>query len=304
MAWRRALSQGPLHLVPTMGALHHGHHSLIEQARRQHCDTHANVLVSVFVNPLQFGPSEDFERYPRTLQSDLDLAEAAGADALFAPSVAELYPAGELELTRITPPLSLQSSLCGRHRPGHFNGVATVVLRLLGLIRPDQLLLGEKDWQQLTILRRVVQDLGLPVQVIGCPTLRADDGLALSSRNRYLSPAQRQQATALPNALQRAASAASQPDQALAPLVETVQEQLEQAVLMVDYVEAVCPYSLQPACPYGEGVDGSSSAAVTNTHGILLSSLYLTPGLYAPSPLLIRAPTLTTLTHATAHTHT
>jgi pantoate ligase/cytidylate kinase len=246
LEWRRAQGDAPLHFVPTMGALHAGHCSLIEQARHQNSGTRATVLVSVFVNPLQFGPSEDFERYPRNLQGDAALAEAAGADALFAPSLADLYPEGESELTRVAPPPSLQAGLCGRHRPGHFNGVATVVVRLLGLIRPSRMLLGEKDWQQLTILRRVVRDLGLPVQVVGCRTLREADGLAMSSRNRYLDAAQRQQAAALSHALQTAAAAGIQPEQAAAPLVASVQQQLEQAGLVVDYVEAVCAHTLQP----------------------------------------------------------
>jgi len=243
--WRRAQGSAPVHFVPTMGALHQGHCSLIEQARQPTNGARAAVLVSVFVNPLQFGPSEDFERYPRNLQRDAELAEAAGADALFAPGVADLYPEGESNLTRVVPPQCLQAGLCGRHRPGHFNGVATVVVRLLGLIRPSHMLLGEKDWQQLTILRRVVRDLGLPVQVIGCRTLREADGLAMSSRNRYLDAAQRQRAAALPQALQAAAAAGIQPEQA-APLVARVEQQLEQAGLVVDYVEAVCAHSLQP----------------------------------------------------------
>ena len=245
-AWCRQASAVPLHFVPTMGALHSGHASLITRARRRQHDRQPRVLVSVFVNPLQFGPNEDFARYPRSLEADAALAQSAGADALFAPSVEELYPAGEPELTRIQPPHSLQARLCGRHRPGHFNGVATVVARLLGLIRPDQLLLGEKDWQQLVILQRMAADLGLPVQVVGCPTLRESDGLALSSRNRYLSREQRQQAAALPRALADAAAAQLSPGCDLGATLAAVEQQLEQAGLMVDYVEAVCPRSLQP----------------------------------------------------------
>ncbi|MEY4360653.1 MAG: hypothetical protein RLZZ631_2139 [Cyanobacteriota bacterium] len=245
-AWCRQGSPTPLHFVPTMGALHRGHASLIARARRRQHDLQPRVLVSVFVNPLQFGPKEDFARYPRSLDADAALAQSAGADALFAPSVEQLYPAGELELTRIHPPQSLQAGLCGRHRPGHFNGVATVVARLLGLIRPDQLLLGEKDWQQLVILQRMAADLGLPVQVVGCPTLRESDGLALSSRNRYLSSEQRQQAAALPRALAEAAAAPLSPGCDLGATLAAVEHQLEQAGLMVDYVEAVCPRSLQP----------------------------------------------------------
>jgi pantoate ligase/cytidylate kinase len=243
---REGRSASPLHFVPTMGALHKGHASLIERAARRSGERRPRVLVSVFVNPLQFGPEEDLGRYPRSLEADMALAAAAGAAALFAPSECELYPAGAEELTQVQPPQSLQEGLCGRHRPGHFDGVATVVLRLLGLIQPDQLLLGEKDWQQLVILQRVVHDLGLPVQVIGCPTQRDADGLALSSRNRYLSGGQRQQATALPEALADAASSALRPGCDLIAVEQRVRQQLEQAGLVVDYVETVCPSSLQP----------------------------------------------------------
>jgi pantoate ligase/cytidylate kinase len=243
LQWRREAAGAPLHFVPTMGALHAGHQSLVQRAAQPCAAGRPRVLVSVFVNPLQFGPGEDFERYPRSLEADAALAAAAGAEALFAPSVAELYPAGEAELTRVLPPHSLQQGLCGRHRPGHFDGVATVVARLLGLIRPDALLLGEKDWQQLVILRRMVADLGLPVAVIGCRTQREADGLALSSRNRYLSTEQRRQAAALPQALERARGAGQVP---LAVLGEQVRHRLEAAGLVVDYVEAVDPHSLQP----------------------------------------------------------
>ncbi|MEY4297594.1 MAG: hypothetical protein RLZZ423_773 [Cyanobacteriota bacterium] len=249
-----------LHFVPTMGALHAGHQSLIRQAGQPTAVTASpRVLVSVFVNPLQFGPGEDFARYPRTLEHDAELAAAAGATALFAPSLEELYPRGEAELTRVQPPASLQQVLCGRHRPGHFNGVATVVLRLLGLIRPDRLLLGEKDWQQLVILQRVVADLGLPVQVLGCATQREGDGLALSSRNRYLSQAQRRQAAALPAAL-LTARASSRTGMALEPLCADVRAELAAAGLVVDYVEAVEPRSLQ-SCSHLNGLTLLAAAA-------------------------------------------
>jgi pantoate ligase / CMP/dCMP kinase len=243
LQWRRQATR--LHFVPTMGALHRGHQSLIQRAAAPVAGARPQVLVSVFVNPLQFGPGEDFARYPRTLEQDATCAAAAGADALFAPSLEELYPQGHNELTRLQPPDSLQEVLCGRHRPGHFNGVATVVLRLLGLIRPDRLLLGEKDWQQLVILRRVVSDLGLPLEVVGCPTIREADGLAMSSRNRYLTGAERQRAAALPQEL-AAARQACQPGQALGPLTAGVRNRLEAAGLVVDYVEAVDPQSLRP----------------------------------------------------------
>jgi pantoate ligase/cytidylate kinase len=244
--WRQQAADAPLHFVPTMGALHAGHQSLIRRAAARPAGRAARVLVSVFVNPLQFGPSEDFEHYPRNLAADAELAAAAGAEALFAPNVAELYPNGGEELTRLQPPASLQRGLCGARRPGHFDGVATVVARLLGLIRPDALLLGEKDWQQLVILRRVVADLGLPVQVIGCRTQREADGLALSSRNRYLSAEQRQQAAALPRALVAARQQLSTQSD-LNQLVAQVAAEIAAAGLVVDYVEAVDPHSLQPA---------------------------------------------------------
>jgi pantoate ligase/cytidylate kinase len=249
--WLASRPAAPLHFVPTMGALHSGHQSLIARAGacRGTGEPQPQVLVSVFVNPLQFGPNEDFARYPRSLEADLQLAAAAGAAALFAPSAVELYPHGEAQLTRIEPPEGLQQGLCGAHRPGHFGGVATVVVRLLALIRPDRLLLGEKDWQQLLILRRVVADLGLAVQVEGCPTQREPDGLALSSRNRYLDADQRQRAAALPRILAAAAQELAGPDGAgrdLRALVQQVRQGLEQGQLVVDYVEAADAHSLQP----------------------------------------------------------
>ncbi len=248
--WLGSRGSAPLHFVPTMGALHSGHQSLIRRANRTGALGQPQVLVSVFVNPLQFGPNEDLERYPRSLEADCQLAAEAGAQALFAPSVAELYPEGEAELTRVQPPRSLQQGLCGAHRPGHFEGVATVVVRLLALIQPDRLLLGEKDWQQLVILRRVVHDLALPVQVEGCPTQRDSDGLALSSRNHYLDADQRRRAASLPRILAAAAQqlggdAAADPTP-LAPLLGQVRQQLEQEQLVVDYVEATDAHSLQP----------------------------------------------------------
>ncbi len=259
LRWRQAQT-APLHFVPTMGALHAGHAVLVRRAAQgwaggRGAGDRPQVLVSVFVNPLQFGPGEDFARYPRDLDTDAALAAAAGAAALFAPEPAELFPEGEAELTRLLPPDSLQRGLCGRHRPGHFNGVATVVARLLGLIRPQRLLLGEKDWQQLVILRRLVADLGLPVQVWGCGTVREADGLALSSRNRYLTPELRRRADALPRALAAARRRAlARPGADLEGLCAEVAAELGQAGLVVDYVEAVDPHSLQPRARLGRPV--------------------------------------------------
>ena len=244
--WRAAEPGRAIHFVPTMGSLHEGHQQLIRRAAVGRSTGSPRVVVSVFVNPLQFGPGEDFEAYPRDLAHDLELAAAAGADAVFAPSLAEMYPAGESGITRVQPPAVLQERLCGRHRPGHFDGVATVLCRLLSLLRPARMLLGEKDWQQLTVMRRVVTDLGLPVQLEGCATVRAPDGLALSSRNRYLSPEQRHQALALPEALAAVAALHRQGESRADVLVAAVRSRLEAVGLAIDYVEIVQPHSLMP----------------------------------------------------------
>ena len=203
--WRRGVAPRPLHFVPTMGGLHQGHQQLIRRATEPRSGAEPACIVSVFVNPLQFGRGEDFDRYPRDLDRDRDLAAEAGAQALFAPSTDEMVPQGEAEITRIRPPASLADRLCGHSRPGHFEGVATIVCRLLTLVRPQRMVMGEKDWQQLVILRRVVADLGLAVTLEGCATVRGPDSLACSSRNRYLSKEEAATATALPQALAQAA---------------------------------------------------------------------------------------------------
>ena len=246
LAWRRE-QPGPVQFVPTMGALHAGHQQLIRRAAEPWGGAVPPVLVSVFVNPLQFGPGEDLDAYPRDLSTDLDLAASAGATALFAPSVAEVYPQGEPGLTRISPPLALRQVLCGRSRPQHFEGVATVVVRLLALVRPDRLWLGEKDWQQLVILRRVVADLGLSLRIQGCATVREADGLACSSRNRRLSPPQRQQAAALPAALAAIAAEVAAGRSQAGDVTARLSRQLEAAGLLVDYVELVAAHSLEPS---------------------------------------------------------
>ncbi|MCY7283469.1 MAG: pantoate--beta-alanine ligase, partial [Cyanobacteria bacterium CAN_BIN43] len=168
-------------LVPTMGALHTGHMSLIHRARNEN----DRLIVSIFVNPLQFAPNEDFQHYPRDLEADSALCEAAGVDAIFAPDSAELYPRGKEAITQVIPPGAMMTGLCGRSRPTHFQGVATVVTKLLNIIQPDRAYFGLKDAQQFAILRRVTADLNLPVEMIGCPIVREPSGLALSSRNQY-----------------------------------------------------------------------------------------------------------------------
>ncbi|MEE1942594.1 pantoate--beta-alanine ligase [Streptomyces sp. TRM 70361] len=185
-------------VVMTMGALHEGHAALIRAARAA-AGPDGQVVVTVFVNPLQFGPDEDLDRYPRTLDADLVVAAGAGADAVFAPPVAEVYPGGEPEVRVSAGPMG--ERLEGAHRPGHFDGVLTVVAKLLHLTAPDVALYGEKDAQQLALITRMVRDLNFPVEIVGVPTVREPDGLALSSRNRYLSAAGRTTALALSRAL-------------------------------------------------------------------------------------------------------
>ncbi len=191
-------------LVPTMGALHEGHASLLRRARAL---GDGPLVVSVFVNPLQFAPGEDLERYPRTFGADLELCAREGVDVVFAPDVEEVYPGGDPQVT--VDPGPLGAELEGVSRPTHFRGVLTVVAKLFGLVRPEAAVFGEKDYQQLTLVRRMVDDLCLGVHVEGAPTVREPDGLALSSRNRYLSPHEREQAAALARALRAARSTGS-----------------------------------------------------------------------------------------------
>ena len=200
--WRKA-GRGSVGFVPTMGALHRGHLSLVQRARRDN----ARVLVSIFVNPTQFGPTEDFERYPRDLGADRRLlAEVPGA-AIYAPSVSEIYPEGFATVIKVGGPLG--QVLEAAWRPGHFEGVATVVARLFVLAKAERAYFGLKDYQQFLVIRRMSADLGLPVKVIGCPIVREADGLAMSSRNRYLEPAQRRASLALSAALRAAKALAA-----------------------------------------------------------------------------------------------
>ena len=196
MAAERAAMQGRVGLVPTMGSLHEGHLSLVRCARSES----DRVVVSVFVNPAQFGPQEDFDAYPRDLDRDLRLLEAEGVDVVFAPPPEEIYPPGFDERVEVSGPLT--STLEGAFRPGHLRGVTTVVARLFRIVRPQRAYFGEKDAQQLRVVRRMVQEQRLPVEVIGLPTVREPDGLAMSSRNAYLSPEERRAALVVPRALE------------------------------------------------------------------------------------------------------
>ncbi|HPF25810.1 MAG TPA: pantoate--beta-alanine ligase [Steroidobacteraceae bacterium] len=195
--WRRAGER--VVFVPTMGNLHAGHVSLLDAAKR-HGD---RFVASIFVNPMQFGPNEDFNHYPRTPARDTEMLAAAGCDLMFTPDVTEMYPIGAERAARIEVP-GVSAVLCGRFRPGHFQGVATVVAKLFNIVTPDVAVFGEKDFQQLVVIRRMTADLCLPVQIVGAPTVREPDGLAMSSRNQYLSPEERTIAPAVYRELARA----------------------------------------------------------------------------------------------------
>ena len=229
-------------LVPTMGALHAGHLALVEEAKL----AADRVVVSIFVNPTQFGPSEDFAKYPRKEQADSRLLAGAGVDLLWMPSVEEMYPNGPEITVRAS---EIGDTLDGAHRPGHFDGVTTVVSRLFDQVKPDVALFGEKDWQQLAVIRRMVADLELALEIRGVPTQREDDGLALSSRNIFLADEDRAKAVALPRALgaaERTIATGGDPAAALAQAIDT----LSAAGFDVDYVE------LRDAVTLGAPIEG------------------------------------------------
>jgi len=226
--------------VPTMGFLHEGHLSLMRRAR----DCADHLVVSIFVNPLQFGPGEDLERYPRDPDGDADRCREVGTDVLFLPSSTALYPDG---FQTTVQPGALALPLCGASRPGHFDGVATVVLKLFNIVSPDLAVFGRKDYQQLQVLRRMGRDLDLPVEILGMPIVRETDGIAMSSRNAYLSPAQRLQAQVLHRALDRVEAALAGGERSTAVLVELASSLISaQPLAEIDYVELVDAESLQP----------------------------------------------------------
>jgi pantoate--beta-alanine ligase len=246
-----------LGLVPTMGALHQGHTSLIELARQQ-CDI---VIVSIFVNPMQFGPNEDFERYPRPLENDLEQCRQAGADVVFTPTPALMYPADFRTSVEVA---GLQEGLCGALRPGHFRGVATVVLKLFNLVQPDLAFFGQKDAQQVRIIQQMVEDLNVPVHVVVGPTIRAQDGLALSSRNQYLDAIQRQNAPILYQALTEAAAMVQAGERKTSRLSQRIQERIAATPgAVLDYVALVDAHSLHPV----EQVRGATLAALAVRFG-------------------------------------
>ena len=262
--WR--LARDSIAFVPTMGNLHAGHASLVAAA-------HAHgrrVVASVFVNPLQFGPNEDYNAYPRTPAEDEALLTELGADVLFLPTVEEMYPKGSTGSTLVDVP-ELSNILCGRFRPGHFQGVATVVVKLLNLVQPDVAIFGEKDYQQLTVIRTSVEDLCLPVKIVGAPTVRAEDGLALSSRNRYLDAEERTRAPAMYRALDRARRRLESGQVDLAAIEREGLESLAAAGFRPDYFEVRMAGTL--AVPHGRNVDVVVLAAARLSRARLIDNL-------------------------------
>ena len=235
--WREA--DETIALVPTMGALHEGHLSLIRLARER-C---RRTVVSLFVNPTQFGPNEDLSAYPRDEEGDAAKLARAGADLLYAPSAAEMYPPGFATQVKVA---GLTDHLCGPHRPGHFEGVATVVTKLLLQALPDAAVFGEKDWQQLQVIRRLATDLDVPVEIVGAPTLREADGLAMSSRNAYLAPAERRTAARLNQVLRDLAHAVAAGEPCRAAEEKALRILLEAGFSRVDYVTIADALTLQP----------------------------------------------------------
>lgn len=239
-AWSEQVRRsGKLAFVPTMGFLHEGHLSLMREGKSRA----AHVAASIFVNPTQFGPKEDLSRYPRDFEGDVRKCESAGVEAIFAPDNSEMYPEGAQTWVEVT---EVSQGLCGDKRPGHFRGVATVVTKLFAVMRPDLALFGEKDYQQLQVIKALNRDLLLGVDVIGMPTIRERDGLAMSSRNSYLSPEDRQRALAISRGLFAAQAKLKAGTREAKELVGLVRRELESAQIREDYVEIVDATTLRP----------------------------------------------------------
>jgi len=229
-----------IHFVPTMGYFHEGHLSLMRRAQHDN----GAVIVSIFVNPLQFGAGEDLDRYPRDFERDCQMAQSVGVDAIFHPDVAEMYPAGYQTEVRVK---ELSKPLCGRSRPGHFEGVATVVLKLFNIVTPDRAYFGMKDYQQLRVIQQLVRDMNLPIEIVPCPIVREPDGLAMSSRNVYLTPEERTAATVLYRSLQWAQAQVESGERDASTLREGVFQRIAaEPLARIDYVEVVDAETLQP----------------------------------------------------------
>ncbi len=257
-----------LGLVPTMGALHEGHMSLVRASKSQ-CKVTA---VSIFVNPLQFGPTEDLDKYPRTLEQDLKLLEAAGVDLVFAPTVEEMYPAGATTHVLVD---DLSGKLDGASRPGHFRGVTTVVAKLFEIVRPDRAFFGQKDAAQVAVLRKMVRDLDMDVQMVVCPIVREKDGLAMSSRNAYLNAEQRRQALVLNRALLRVQMAADKGERRAAALIDAGKSVIaEEPAVRLDYFTIVDPDTLDPVADTAGSALVAVAACIGPTR--LIDNLLLT----------------------------
>lgn len=238
-AWR---AQGLcIGLVPTMGNLHAGHMELVRAARA----SSARVVASIFVNPMQFGPDEDLQAYPRTPAADAEKLQIGGVDLLFSPKVEEVYPDGVGASSQVVVP-ELSGILCGASRPGHFAGVATVVTKLFNIVQPDSAVFGEKDYQQLVVIRRIVRDLCMPIEILGVPTMREADGLAMSSRNSYLTANERGRAPALYQALRTARDRLQGGETDLARIAAEGEEALNRAGMQTEYFTVRCADDLQP----------------------------------------------------------
>ena len=258
-----------LALVPTMGALHEGHLSLVRAARQKS----GLVAASIFVNPTQFGPSEDFAKYPRALENDCSLLEREGVELVFAPSVKEMYPQGAVTWVVVE---GLSEQLCGKSRPGHFRGVTTVVANLFHIVEPDFAYFGQKDAAQIAIIQRMVRDLNMPINIEVCPIVREPDGLAISSRNAYLNPQERESAPVLYRSLMQVQRRYESGEHDSANLVATAKQEFAgQAAVRLDYVEIVDPQTLEPEAAVTKRVLVAVAAFVGQTR--LIDNILLGP---------------------------
>ncbi len=255
--------------VPTMGALHEGHLSLVRAARA----SSDLVTASIFVNPTQFGPNEDLAKYPRWLERDCEMLEKAGVDVVFAPSVEEMYPAGVVTWVTVE---ELSNKLDGRSRPGHFRGVTTVVAKLFHVVEPDEAFFGQKDAAQVAVIRRMVRDLNLPVEVVVCPIVREPDGLAMSSRNAYLNPDERKRALVLHRSLMRVQELERSGERTASKLIAAGREEFNRdTAVRLDYFEIVNPETLDPVQDVSQGALVAVAAYVGSTR--LIDNLLLPP---------------------------